>query len=322
MKFWGVGRSALVALLVPLLLGVAPANAKKKHKKPKSPPVTVVSASKSTSSDNQQVTVTATCPSGLIAVGGGFLNPAVFDAGSPTDLNFIYESRRASDISWQASAVREDTGGAGPEIPLTASVDCRSAKLTAKKATGKKAAAAKKKKVKKLRITEVSASTTSGSNTGAQATATAACPPGTQALGGGFSSSPTPLLSGSLTYPIFWANFRASPISWAASFTNANTTAHTVTSYAYCAPGLKIVETSADVTLPASVGTASSAIAATPPCPKGKAQLGGGFNNTPAATGSAIALLTGSNTASGAWQVGAFNFSGVAGVLRSRAYCA
>ena len=315
-------RIVVALLLLPLMLGVATADAKKKKKKPKSPPVTVVSASKSTSSDSEQVTVTAACPSGLIAVGGGFLDPAAFDMGSPTDLNIVYESRRASDISWQVSAVREQTGDPGPELPLTAIVDCRSAKLTAKKQSGKKADAAKKKKARKLRITEVSGSATSQPVTGTQATASAACPPGTEALGGGFSSSPTPVLSTPLSYPIFWANFRTSPSSWSASFTNAGTTAHAVTSYAYCATGLKIAETSADVALAASAGTASTAIAATPPCPKGKAQLGGGFNNTPAATGSTIPLLTGSSPVSGSWQVSAFNFSSVAGTLRSRAYCA
>jgi hypothetical protein len=322
MREKGIFGIVMIALLVPLLLGVASADAKKKHKKPKSPPVTVVSASKSTFSDNEQVTVTAACPTGLIAVGGGFLNPAVFNAGTPTDLNVIYESRRVGDTSWQVSAVREGTGSPGPNEPISAIVDCRSTKLTAKKPAGKKATAAKKKKAKKLRITEVSASNTSSANVGAQATASAACPLGTEALGGGFSSSPTPVLSGSLTYPIFWANFRTSPGSWAASFSNAGTTAHTVTSYAYCATGLKIAETSADATLPASAGTASSAIAATPQCPKGKAQLGGGFNNTPAAVGSTVALLTGSSPVNGTWQVGAVNLSGVPGTLGSRAYCA
>jgi hypothetical protein len=312
----------MIALLVPLLLGVASADAKKKHKKPKSPPVTVVSASKSTSSDSEQVTVTAACPTGLIAVGGGFLNPAVFDAGSPTDLNVIYESRRASDTSWQISAVREDAGGSGPNVPITANVDCRSTKLTAKKPAGKAATAAKKKKVKKLRITEVSGPATAAAGNGTQASSSAACPPGTQALGGGFSSSPTPVFSAPLSYPVFWANFRTSPSSWAASFTNVGATAHTVTGYAYCATGLKIAETSADVTLPASVGTASIATAATPPCPKGKAQLGGGFNDTPAAIGGTLAFLMGSSPVNGTWQVSAFNLSTVTGTLGSRAYCA
>jgi hypothetical protein len=321
MREKGIFRIVVALLLLPLLLGVATADAKKKKKKPKSPPVAVVSASKSTSSDSEQVTATAACPSGLIAVGGGFLNPAAFDMGSPTDLNIVYESRRATDTSWQVSAVREQTGGPD-QLPLTAIVDCRTAKLTAKKQSRKKADAAKKKKARKLRITEVSGSATSPPVTGTQATASAACPPGTEALGGGFSSSPTPVLSSPLSYPVFWASFRTSPSSWAASFTNSGTTAHTVTSYAYCATGLKIAETSADVTLAGSAGTASTATAATPPCPRGRAQLGGGFNNTPAANGSAIPFLTGSSPVNASWQVSAFNFSPVAGTLGSRGYCA
>jgi hypothetical protein len=67
-------------------------------------------------------------------------------------LKLGYESRRASVTSWQVSAVREDAGGSGPSALVTAIVDCRSTKLTAKKATGTKAVAAKKKKAKKLRI--------------------------------------------------------------------------------------------------------------------------------------------------------------------------
>src|SRR6266540_2545290 len=116
----GIVRIGVALLVVPLLLGVATADAKKK--KPKSPPVTTVSAAQSTSRDNQQVTATATCPPGLIAVGGGFQSPPVLDAGAPTDLNLVYESRRAGDGAWQVSGVREDTGAAGPDLPLTATV--------------------------------------------------------------------------------------------------------------------------------------------------------------------------------------------------------
>jgi hypothetical protein len=103
---------------------------------------------------------------------------------------------------------------------------------------------------------------------------------------------------------------------------NVGNTARTVTSYAYCAAGLKIAETSADAALPPSAGTASSAIALTPPCSKGKALLGGGFNNPPITTASAVAILTGSSSANGSWQVGAWNFSTNAGTLGSRGYCA
>jgi hypothetical protein len=322
MREKGLFRIVIAVLLVPLLLSVGTAEAKKKHKKPKSPPVTVVSATKSTSLDGQTVTVTATCPSGLLAVGGGFLTPAFFDSGSPTDLNIPYESRRSGDAAWQVSAAREDTNGPGPDLTVTANVDCRSAKLAAKKPAGKKATAAKKKRGKKLTITEVSVSATSAASTGAQATIPATCPPKTQALGGGFSSSPTPSLSGLLAYPFFWANYRNTPTSWTAAFANVGSTARTLTTFAYCAAGLKIAETSASAPLAGSSPTASSATATSPLCPGGKALLGGGFNNTPAAVGSAVAILTASGPVSGTWQVGAFNFSTSPGTLGSSSYCA
>jgi hypothetical protein len=322
MRERGILRVAIVALLVPLLLGVASADAKKKHKKPKSPPVTVISASKPTSADGQTVTVTATCPSGLLAVGGGFLTPTVFDSGAPTDINIVYESRRSGDAAWQVSAAREDTGGSGPDLAVTANVDCRSAKLAVKKPAGKKASAAKKKKRKKLTITEVSASATAAGSSGSQATAAANCPPNTQALGGGFSSSPAPNLSNPLSYPFFWANYRNSPTSWTAAFSNVGSAARTVTGYAYCATGLKIAELTTTAPLAGSSSTASTATAMTPHCPGGKALLGGGFNNTPATASSAVAILTGSEPVNGSWQVSGFNFSPTSGTIGSSSYCA
>jgi hypothetical protein len=323
MRSRGIVRVGVALLVLPLLLGVATADAKKKHKKPKSPPVTVVSSSKPTSADNQQVTVTATCPSGLISVGGGFLSPPLLVNGAPTDLNVVYESRRAGDNAWQVSAVREDSDANGPNLDLTASVDCRTAKLATKKPAGKKAAAAKKKKKKKLRITEVSASSPSAPTDGAQAEATANCPPGTQALGGGFSSSPAPDLSAHASFPYFWADYRTSPTSWRAAYSNIGTIARTVTSYADCAAKLKVSERNGSATLLASVApTASGATAVTPLCPNGKALLGGGFNNTPASMTSAIALLTGSSADNGSWRVSALNGNTVAGTLGSVGYCA
>ncbi len=315
------GIAALVAILVPVLLGAASAEGKKKHKKPKSPPVTTVSATQTTSADNQQLTVTATCPSGLIAVGGGFLSPAVLPGGSPTDLNLVYESRRAGDSAWQVSAVREDTDTTGPDVPLTAIVDCRSTKLAAKKHVGKKAAAAKKKK-KKLRITETSASAVAASVDAAQASATATCPPKTKALGGGFSSSPTPVAKEPEAFPYIWSNHRTSPTTWFAAFSNVGKVARTVTSYAYCAAGLKIAETTAGISLPASGTTVTGATATAPVCPGGKALLGGGFDNTPATQSGALALLTGSSPVDGSWQLVTLNFNVVPGAISSYAYCA
>ncbi|HEX3562170.1 MAG TPA: hypothetical protein VHU24_04970 [Solirubrobacterales bacterium] len=322
MRSRGIVRVGVALLVLPLLLGVATADAKKKHKKPKSPPVTSVSATRMTSADNQQVTTTATCPSGLIAVGGGFQSPAVLDAGSPTDLNLVYESRRAGDGAWQASAVREDTGSPGPDLPVTAIVDCRSTKLASKKPSGKKATAAKKKRKKRLRIIEATASAVAAPVDAAQASATATCPAKTTALGGGFSSSPTPVAVEPEAFPYPWSNHRTTPTSWLAALSNVGTVSRTITSYAYCAAGLKIAETTAAVPLPASGQTVTSATATSPPCPKGKALLGGGFNNTPASESSALAQLTGFSPANGSWQLGTLNFNQAPGTISSSGYCA
>jgi hypothetical protein len=312
----------VVAVVLALSLSVvAPAAAKKQNKKPKSPPVTVVSKTQSTTSDNQQLTITASCPAGLLAVGGGFEAPIAL-AGSPTDVNVVYESRRSGGGAWQVSVVREDSGSPGNAVPVTAYVDCRSAKLAVKK-PAKKASAAKKRK-KKLRITEVSGSATGAANAGSQVTANASCPTGTRALGGGFSSSPAPNLgSGSVSYPIFWASYRTSSSDWFSGMTEAGSVAATVTSYAYCAKALKISESSGTATLPASGGTTiGSATATTPSCPKRLSQLGGGFNDTPATVGSAIAIQEASKPVGRSWQFSASNLNSISGSLTSHGYCA
>jgi hypothetical protein len=318
MDLRGVGWIALVALLA-VLLGAAPADAKK-HK-PKSGSVTTVSATKTTSGDNQQLTVTASCPPGLIAVGGGFLSPAILDAGSPTDINLIYESRRAGDGAWQASSVREDEGSTGPDLPLTVNVDCRSAKLAVKKPAGKASAAKKGKK--NLRIVEASASAVAAPIDEAQASATATCPRKMKALGGGFSSSPTPsAISPNSAFPYTWSNHRTTPATWLAAISNVGKVARTVTSYAYCAAGLKISEKSTGASLPPSGSTVISATVTSPRCPGGKSLLGGGFDNSPATKSSALALPTAFDPVNGGWHLETLNFNQAPGTIRSIGYCA
>ena len=321
-----MGSIVAVAVLGSSLIGLAPADARKKHKQPRSPPVITVSASQSTSTEDELVTVTATCPAGLLAVGGGFLAPPIFaplnEGGGADDYNLVYESRRSGDSTWQVSAARFDTAGPGPDLPVTASVDCRSAKLGIKKRAKGRAAVAKKKTKKKLRITEVSASSATPPTTFSQATATSRCPGRMRALGGGFSSAPRPMIA-DLAEQLVSADYRSSPTTWTAAITNIGTAGRTVTSYAYCAARLKIVESSVDTILP-RVGqpTADSGSATTPPCPKRTALLGGGFSNSPATVTGGIAILTASNPANGDWQVGAWNYGIGQGTIGSRAYCA
>jgi hypothetical protein len=316
------GRIALVASLLLILLGTAPADAKQ-HKRPKSSPVTSVSSTKTTSADNEQVTTSAACPSGLIAVGGGFLAPVLLDnAGAPTDINLVYESRREGDGAWVVSGVREDAGSPGPEVPLTAIVDCRSAKLAAKKPAGKKAAAAKKKQKKRLRIIDASASAVAAPADEAQASASATCPKGTTAIGGGFAYSPTPVATDPNAFAYVWSNHRNTPTSWIAAISNAGKVARTVTSHAYCAAGLKVTETSSAVSLPASGTSVVGATVSAPPCPAGKALLGGGYDNTQATKSTAIAVPTAFGPVKGSWQLDTLNFTPTPGAIRSIAYCA
>ena len=320
MREKGIFRIVVIALLLPLLLGVATADAKKKKKKPKSPPVTLVSATKTTSADGELATVTATCPAGKIAVGGGFTSPLLFSGTTLTDLYIVYESRRSGDNSWVVSGGREHSGGPAPPVPLTATVDCRSTTLSTKKS--KKASASKKKKRKVLRVSEVSA-TGSAAVTGAESTATAACPPGTQAIGGGYSSSPAPHLTGSNTFPVFFESYRSSPASWLSSFLESGSAPRTVTSYAYCAAGLKLSQTNASFTIPASsMAGIESKTLPTPRCPKGLALLGGGFSSTMPASMGPLPIWTRSGAAGAIWEVGMFNLSLAADALNSFGYCA
>jgi len=313
----GIRLILVLTALVALVAVPSAADAKKK-KKPKSPPVTVVSNTQSTVGSNQVLTVTASCPAGKIAVGGGFSTAPVIVGPTISDLNFVFESRRASNTAWQSSVVRYDSSTPGNTLPVTASVDCRTPNLTSKKKSKKSAATAKKKK-KKIKVSEVSAAQTAATAPDL-AESSAACPAGTQALSGGFSISPPPIPTPTLLIP--WASYRSSPTTWRSGFTSGASGPETMTSYAYCAAGLKITEVSGNATLAASGPSYVTGTATTSPCPKGKALLSGGFNNSPAVSGGSLALIQGSSPVGGSWQVSAVNLSSVAGQLGSLGYCA
>lgn len=311
---------ATVAALGALVVAPAADAAKGKKKKPKGTPVTVVTASATTTADNQPLAVTATCPAGKIAVGGGFSSPPAFAMGTASDLHLIYESRRSTPNSWLVSAVREDGGATGNTLTLTASVHCRSPKLTQKPKPQGKAGAAKKKK-KKLSISEVS-TTSSPVGASTEASAAASCPANSKLIGGGFSSAPTPVLGGGPSaFPFFWANYSSAPNSWSASMTNSGATLRTVTGYAYCARGLNPVQTFGSAALPVSGGAFISTASASS-CSKERALLGGGFIHSPASiAGGTIPVITESIAVGRAWNASALNLSAVAGMVGARGYC-
>jgi hypothetical protein len=319
----GASTVLIVLAAVALLVIPATAAAKKKHRKPKSPPVTVVSATKSTSADGELVTITPTCPPGQLAVGGGFIAPLLISGTTLTDLHIVYESRRVGDNAWQVSAAREHGGGPAPQLSITASADCRSATLTQKKS--KKAVSGKKRKKRRkpLLITEVSATGSAATASGKQSTATASCPAGTLAIGGGYSSAPAPNLTASSSFPVMWQSYRSSPTSWLSTFTNSGATAHTMTSYAYCAAGLNVQEASASASLPASsMAGIQSTTLPSPSCSNGRALLGGGFTSTPPTSMGPLPILSKSAAAGPAWEFGVYNLSGAPDSVSSVGYCA
>ena len=313
----GIGVAFVLAVIGALVLTPAGAMAKKK-KKPKSPPVTVASNTQSTSANGQTLTLTASCPAGKIAVGGGFDSPPVIVGGLLQDLNLAFESRRASNTTWQVTALRLDGPPTGNSVPITASVDCRTPNLGTKKKAKKTAAASKKKKKRKLQVTEVSASQTASVG-GSAADATASCPPNTQAIAGGFTQSPQPTIS---SLGFMWASYRSGATAWRSALTTGSGPPRTVTSYGYCAAGLKVAEVSASASLGPSGPGYVTGTAKTSPCTKGRALLSGGFNNTPIGAGGHIAVITQSGSVGAGWQEDAVNFSTIPGQLGSFGYCA
>ena len=324
MKLRRAGLVVLLAMLVPLLFSATPATAKKKRKKPASPPVTVASVTGSTSPGNRQLTVTAACPKGKLAVGGGFDSPFVFSGGEPAAFNFVYESRPASQRSWQVSAVRADNGETGRSVSHN-----RLRGLPQRQALQEEAGQEGEHcqdEEGEAEDHQVSGSATTAAATLSQATATATCPSGTKALGGGFSWSPAPDLSGGGAggLAILWASYRGDPRNWVSSITEASGVARTVTSYAYCAAGLKVSETSATVLFPSGGATFNSPdnrhLPLMPEGPGASSQAASTALHPAKRT--AAAIVASSKPVGRAWQASASSINGQPGSLTSYGYCA
>lgn len=308
MRIRGIVGLCAVGLVVTFALGAVPADAKKK--KAKVPPVVTATATASTSTDGQLVSPTAVCPKGTVALGGGYSGGTSEEGGMVTDLYVVYESRRASESSWQVGAAREDSGASGNPVDLTATVFCQSPKL----GKAKKASVAKKRK-KMLAVSEVSA-TGPGAANAAQSSATVTCPAGTL-ISGGFRVSPPATTSSPLAFPVVYANYASSPTAWTASETTSGPTALAITSYADCAKTkAPLSATGSGGVSPGATGSATSSS-----CPKGHPLFGGGFNNTTPAASGPVETPYESTGAAGGWRVSAYNIAGVSASLQAIAYC-
>jgi hypothetical protein len=177
----------------------------------------------------QSVTLEPECPAGMLAIGGGFSS---FSTGVSTSntgpirilhLTLVYESRRASPTSWRTSAVGlQDPGagafaippGSGPDF--TAVVYCR--------------------KMKQGLVEAASAGPTV-SGTEATSTATATCPRHSTPIAGGFSA--TPPTGPGLAYPSIFESRPDGMGGWRVSANPWTQSAVGVTSYVYCAHGIR-----------------------------------------------------------------------------------
>ncbi len=209
------GKLAAFTLSAVLVLAPSAALAKKKHKKPKGlGPVVTATAVGPTVAAPGISAASATCPSGLQAVGGGYSAP--FDA---TNRLVVTESYRSSVSTWRVSAFVGAGGGAA-----TAYAYCR-----------------RNNKV----ITDATATGTVPSGSGANGSAQALCAPGAVALSGGFQITTGP---GPSAIAVPEESVGGGPVAggipsvgnWKVVAQNNDTGAQTITAHVYCATGLKL----------------------------------------------------------------------------------
>ncbi len=208
-------RALLISFCLLLVLPAAPALAKKKHKKPKGlGPVVTATAVGPTIAAPGISPASATCPSGLQAVGGGYSAP--FDG---TNRLVVTESYRSSVDTWHVSAFVGSGAGAA-----TAYAYCR-----------------RNNKV----ITDATATGTVPSGFGQNGSAQALCAPGAVALSGGFQITTGPG-SSATTVPV--ESIGGGPVAggvppvgyWTVVAQNNAAGAQTITAHVYCATGLKL----------------------------------------------------------------------------------
>lgn len=177
------------------------------------------------------------------------------------------------------------------------------------------AAAAKKKKRKPPLGPVITAAAAGNTVTapGDISTATATCPPGTKALGGGFIGSFS--TAGAIA---IYASYRSGEQSWSVAGAKAGPAPASATAFAYCRRTTKaVVDVTAATSVPAGVGMTASTSAS---CPAGTQLIGGGFISTANGLDTSFAS-TNLSTAPGTWSVTALQNGGSVQTMTAHAYC-
>jgi hypothetical protein len=186
-------------------------------------------------------------------------------------------------------------------------------------ALGSTPANAKKKKRKSASLGPVVAVSAQGNNTtapGQRSSAIAVCPPGTIAVGGGFT---TAFMPGGGSAIAVDNSFRSSSESWQATGENVSGTG-AVTAHVYCRRG-RLAAIDVEDTAPIA-GAIFAVGNATASCPGGTQLIGGGFQTTRGPNAGDIAFpFVNSRTGPRAWTVSSANNTTVPQTLTAHAYC-
>ncbi len=244
--------AASIACLLLALSGTAVAAKQKAKKKGLGGVVTRTATSPAGTTTGQVLTATATCPKGKKAFGGGFSALPANDSS----LIFVDESRRSGPRSWLAAGTFFAIAGGPTPLSVTASVHCR--------------------RLAKNPVEVATAVPVLANTNNVPFTAIARCQGKKQRLiAGGFDYSPPS--NGNVNLALIYENQPAGK-TWRASVQNSGAgVARTLTSYAYCAKGLKapkIVSGSNAVNLPSALDPISASTIA---CPAKSRLSAGGF---------------------------------------------
>jgi len=181
------------------------------------------------------------------------------------------------------------------------------------------------KKKKKLGPVVTATATASGSTVGQILTATATCPNGTKAVGGGFSVPPLP--PSPVNTGVALASYKVGANQWLASMQILGTSGPlvTMTTTAYCrkgAPGTTTVTTTTPIAQ-ASGPPPITPTAANASCPGKKVQVSGGFavNNVLSGSSLGVFLLSSNRSDAQTWQATAVGLE-PGHTLTSQADCA
>ena len=147
------------------------------------------------------------------------------------------------------------------------------------------------------------------------ASATATCPKGKRAVGGGFTGSFT--MAGGIAV---FASLRAGETSWTSTAMDLNGPPVPVTTHVYCRRVQKAI---LDVKAPAQTPPGSTAAAtATSSCPGGRFRLIGGGFESDATYPNQFAIPYASMAIGRSWTYSAANNTASQNILTSHAYCA